>query len=312
MASRAPDLRPCGAVAGVGSLPFDDPARALVFVRRWTPHLPNWPQLPRRGPAHTMTTEFLPTEMFVDKDRRRIFADKLHGLSFNPEKCPFHDGFAAFLASDFDGVAALRGQLVGAATLAAWLLDEGGAKLDARAAECLGRWVAALAGYQAAKLRAMGRQAIITIDGPLAPGSNASAVPALAAIRSAGALAGVHTCAPTDWGTLLGLRPDVLSFDAAQYLDGFLGTPTINAALADGMIVAWGIVPTDFDGDEAVLAGDFVDRLHARFGAGLRAVAERSIITPACGLGLRDPATAERVMSACHRASAALRSAAGL
>lgn len=259
-----------------------------------------------------MTAEFLPAEIFVDEDRRRIFTDKLDGLSFNPSKCPFDATFRALLASDFDGATVLRGQVVGAATLAAWLLDEDGGKLDARAADRLGRWIAMVAGYQATKLRATGRPAIITIDGPMAPGANAPVDPTLAAIRSAGALAGVHTCAPTDWGTLLGLRPDVLSFDAAQYLDGFLATPTLDAALADGMILAWGIVPTDFGGDEAALADNFVRCLRARFGAGLRKVTERSIITPACGLGLRDPATAERVMSACHRASAALRSAAGL
>ena len=39
------------------------------------------------------------------------------------------------------------------------------------------------------------------------------------ALRTAGALVGIHCCANTDWSLILGSGTDILSFDAFSYFD---------------------------------------------------------------------------------------------
>lgn len=296
MAGRAPELRPCGAVSGVGSLPFRDPDEALEFVRRWSPELPYWPQLPQAGPSEEMIAQFAPPIGFCDKHQ------SLSNSLKNDWSIPA--GLAAFSrAAPWTGIA-LRGQVTGPVTLSARLPDV--------APMALAAWVAKLARMQAGLL---GRPVLITVDEPLlAMGGEAADLlqPVFAAIRAAGGAAGLHTCAEGDWDGVLALRPDAVSFDAARFLDGFLGASRLDAAMEGGLVVAWGVVPTTFAGDAEELAEGFVERLRGRFGGRLRSVVERSVVTPACGLGLATPAGAAGVMSACHRVAQALRSATGL
>lgn len=50
---------PRGLATGIGSLPFTDPAPALLLVRENFPFIPHWPQLPQRGKEESFVYQFL-------------------------------------------------------------------------------------------------------------------------------------------------------------------------------------------------------------------------------------------------------------
>lgn len=115
----------------------------------------------------------------------------------------------------------------------------------------------------------------------------------LAAVE-AHAVAGIHCCAPADWGAVLRSGPGLLSFPVEV-------ASTVRAAdlgpfLEGGGWVAWGAVPTD--GPLGPLDGGGVKRLwrhlaerwHALADGGVDPVLlrQRALVTPACGLARHD------------------------
>jgi hypothetical protein len=120
----------------------------------------------------------------------------------------------------------------------------------------------------------------------------------LAAVE-ASAVAGVHCCAPADWGAILRAGPALLSFPVEV-------APTVRAAdlgpfLEGGGWVAWGAVPTDgplgpLDGGGARrLWRHLANRWHALADGGVDPVLLRlrAVVTPACGLARHDETQAE-------------------
>jgi Methionine synthase II (cobalamin-independent) len=161
-------------------------------------------------------------------------------------------------------------------------------------------------------LRMLGRKVLFFIDEPSLfqmhpeePGFHALRLRLQAmaeALHAAGARVGVHCCGPVDFTPLWRLPLDVLSFDAALSLDAFLaGGEGLQAWLDHGGRPALGAVPTAISGAwncarevQGCLSG-FTAALGEDLG---RRVLGESLLTPACGLGLRDVAEAERVMAA--------------
>lgn len=128
------------------------------------------------------------------------------------------------------------------------------------------------------------------------------------AIHQEGGLAGVHCCGNTDWPVLLGTTVDVLNLDAIDFLDSLALFPEELAGFLDrGGWVAWGVVP-----NHAGIHETSPPEIQARLASGLQRVADRagaqgidlsrerllahSLVTPACGLGSVDLATAQRVL----------------
>jgi hypothetical protein len=120
----------------------------------------------------------------------------------------------------------------------------------------------------------------------------------LAAVE-ASAVAGVHCCAPADWGAVLRAGPALLSFPVEV-------APSVRAAdlgpfLEGGGWVAWGAVPTDgplgpLDGGGARrLWRHLAHRWHALADGGVDPVLLRlrALVTPACGLARHDETQAE-------------------
>ena len=136
-----------------------------------------------------------------------------------------------------------------------------------------------------------------------------------AAIHAENAYVGIHAgCAgTTDWGLLLRTDIDVLNFDAYEHFETFTLYPDdLKLFMDDGGILAWGLAPNDerienetIDG----LVGRFEGYLEWLEGIGFerRRVLEASMITPACGVGGRDRATAEKILQTTVDAAAALR-----
>lgn len=118
----------------------------------------------------------------------------------------------------------------------------------------------------------------------------------LAAVEAT-AVAGIHCCAPADWGLVLRAGPALLSVpvDVATTLRA----PDLGPFLEGGGWVAWGAVPTDgplgVTGD-AEQGGDrwlwrhLADRWHALADGGVDPVLlrQRALVTPACGLARHD------------------------
>jgi len=129
------------------------------------------------------------------------------------------------------------------------------------------------------------------------------------AIHSEGALAGVHCCANTDWSVLLATQVDILNLDAYGYLENLALYPAeLRQFLDRGGVIAWGIVPNN-----AEIGSVTPQKLADQFQKGLNLICEkaatrgvqiapeefdnRSLITPACGLGPTTPAIADEVLA---------------
>jgi methionine synthase II (cobalamin-independent) len=128
------------------------------------------------------------------------------------------------------------------------------------------------------------------------------------AIHREGALAGVHCCANTDWSVLLATQVDILNLDAYGYIENLALYPAeLRAFLDRGGSIAWGIIPNNEDVLPATpekLAGRMLgglnlisDKAQAR-GVVIRSaeLADRSLITPSCGLGSTTIDIADRVV----------------
>jgi hypothetical protein len=125
------------------------------------------------------------------------------------------------------------------------------------------------------------------------------------AVHGAGGLAGIHVCANTDWALLLESSADIISFDAYGYFDRFILYPVqIKKFLESEKILAWGIVPTlnaqqvERETSDSLLAQwrEKADQL-ASLGISMQKLISQSLITPSCGVGSLDLASAEKVIN---------------
>lgn len=309
---------PAGAVTGIGSLPFADPAEAVDFVASAVPEVPFWPQLPGRDPAEGMITQSLSlgwnglrrregtVSLFVDEADLPDFKAVLRSAAPDLGE---HEaaGFAAFRraarAGAFPDAAVVKGQLTGPMTLA-WFVICADEPVIARPSvvEALADRVVRQATWQVRALRALDLPVLIFLDEPALAvltqlGSGAWAAGVLRevcdAIRLAGAIVGIHCCTvPVDFRLLRGARPDVISFDAWR------ATVTIDAqAWWDaGGLTAFGLAPS---GPQTPEPGDLFQRwlAAATLGGDPVSVARCSLVTPTCGLGLTRPDHTERAFA---------------
>jgi hypothetical protein len=105
------------------------------------------------------------------------------------------------------------------------------------------------------------------------------------------ALIGIHCCGNTDWSMIMEAAPDIINFDAYEYMEHFLLYPDdISRFIKGGGTIAWGIIPTtNLADDESIenlflkLKGGF-ERI-IEWGIDAEMLAKGSILTPACGMG---------------------------
>ena len=94
--------------------------------------------------------------------------------------------------------------------------------------------------------------------------------------------------------------PDIINFDAFEFMEYFLLYPDeIKKFIWQGGTIAWGIVPTsNFKGTETVegLFSKLEEGLNRiqEWGIAPGLLAERSILTPACGMGSMTPENAKK------------------
>lgn len=229
-------------------------------------------------------------------------------------------GFFALLesaASAPEGIERLKGQVTGPVTFCLSVKD-----LDGRAVlynpdlkDAYARGLGLCGAWQAERLSPGFEAPIIFVDEPSLTGFG-SAFMALEGeevihllnttmepIHQAGGLCGVHVCGNTDWATILKSDLDVVNVDVYGFGREFvLYAGPIRQFLERGGVIAWGIVPTlNYSGNETLeeLVETLDGHIESLVSAGIdrELIADRSLITPSCGMGSRTPDEAREILS---------------
>ena len=211
----------------------------------------------------------------------------------------------------------IKGQIVGPITFAGSLIDAKGKSVlyNTEIMDTIVKGLAIKALWIVHKMSLADKMAILFIDEPYLSGFGSAFTPIQRAevirllrevieyLRSrSNVLVGIHCCGNTDWSMIIETGVDIVNFDAFDYMDYFLlYRREIIKFLENGGTVAWGVVPTtSFTGEETLdgLKMQLEKGLNTLYEWGIdkNTVAERSIITPACGVGAIDPDKAERIL----------------
>lgn len=304
-----------GACTGVGSLPHRSVHDAASFSLREY-DVPAVPTLPRRSPAEGMIAQALVGitgvtlgqygSIAVDADRLDPDAPVDTDIGHDA-----YGGLRAFLAAA--AARPLRGpvkwQFTGPVTLGAALTRVGvpADRAFAVAAAAVRAHVAAIATAVATALPASPQ--LVWFDEPwfgdlMSPGFPIAPDPAIDLLSTAMAMlepvatVGVHCCADADIASLLAAGPAMLAIPLDERLTQVAGYLT--RFLEDGGRIAWGVVPTD---GPIAATSDRPWRLLSEVWCELVSrgcdpvdLRLRSLVTPACGLGLHSPSVADRVV----------------
>ncbi len=337
----------------IGSLPLKDHQEATALVMEYVPEIPLWVQLPCYPEERLLSqfAEGLPGIRGTGDDLHfdtasASFQEEL--LGFFEAYLEVSEGGGRISGPPFGfsqktgrglqalleavdktgGQAALKGQVTGPFTMLTGLKDQDGkaAFFNPELREAVVKALSLKASYQAGVMKERNPNVMIFLDEPALSGFGSSAMVGMPrdqvldlltevmdAVRQAGALAGVHVCANTDWSLILESPVDVISFDAYGYFDRMaLYAQRLIEFMKGGGIVAWGLVPTLNEDD---LRKEDVDSLLDRWeavvkalGASRELVKARGLITPSCGTGLLGLELAQKALGLTRDLSRAIRS----
>ena len=313
---------------GIGSVPFLEVEATCREINRLFPHMPFWPQFVKRSYLEDMSVQYsegLPL-LVVNQEKRslavspvgekeselvgfyeRFLSEDIEAFAISEAYAP---GLYAMMASldelESGQTSFIKGQTVGPITFTSGILGLDGRPVihDPELSEALVRGLAIKALWQVKVLEKSGRRPVIFLDEPSlsAVGSAFSSIQRQDVIDKlqmiisylkahSDCLVGIHCCGNTDWSMIMAAGPDIINFDAFEFMDHFLLYPKDMANfLRGGGTVAWGIVPTSgFTGDESEedllkKIGGGIEKIK-KMGIGAQTIAERSIITPSCGMG---------------------------
>lgn len=337
---------------GIGSVPFQDVKATCKEIVHHLPVMPFWPQLVKRSYVEDMYIQYSEGLPLLEVNEKKRCLEVCSSGDREAELVSFYD---RFLAHDIDyfeisrdyapGMYELlelidkgndheqqfiKGQTVGPITFAAGITDLDGKSLlhNPELLEAMVNGLAIKALWQVRELGKSGRIPVIFLDEPYLTGFGSAFSPIqrhkvidlLSSIikylrDNSDTLIGIHCCGNTDWSMLIEVDPDIINFDAFEFMDYFLlYSDDIQHFLKNGGTVAWGIIPTsNFTGNEST------DSLLARLEKGLErmyewgldpdVVAERSILTPSCGMGTMAPEASETVIRLLSSLSKKLRNA---
>lgn len=319
---------------GIGSVPFLDIGETCRQILHACPEMPYWPQMVKRSPLEDMVIQFSeglpllkiegkslvltdgPMEEALVSFYERFLTDDLESFAISPEHAPgLHEMVRLILDSPQKAGPYLKGQSIGPVTLAAAVKDREGKNLfhHPDLLDACTKGLAARALWQVRALGMTGKKPVLLLDEPYLTGFGSAFTPVrrdevIALLKEvidyvkerSDARVGIHCCGNTDWPMILETGPDILSFDAFSHLEYFLLFPReISRFLGQGGAVAWGLVPTfGFTGSETAeslftMLKQSLKRLYD-WGLDPKEVAERSLLTPACGLGTMEPPAAAK------------------
>lgn len=247
-------------------------------------------------------------------------------VGLRPENAAAFEPFCRALEI-WPNLVAARGQIAGPITCASAIMVEGKGPLLRHPGHLLA--LADIVGRMGARqARMMGvckRPVMMTLDEPVlgavvaTPGATANSLwdlawspigAALTRISWVGAIGGVHCCAEINWRPLIQI-PELraVSFDASRHSTGFIerfNSLDLVEFLTRGGLFAWGLVPTHRPDAPVPDLKAFRTSLKEVFEGRYREVLEKSLITPACGLGLATEKQALQVMATCGQIAAEL------
>ncbi len=291
-------------MTGIGSLPFTDVEEAMRVVAEWSAEVPFWPQLPKVSEREAAIGQGLGllgdlieprSEGYGYRVREGRIDAVVKALHRSDGDLTHASGFEAFLTAPFPQAVAVKGQIEGPITLAAYLFYRDKPFLaDPLLFAAVAFHVSQTICWQVDRLKARGLPVLLFVDEPALcldvddQRLNALSV-TLTDARARGAVAGLHCCAARPFERMCRVRPDILSFDAHEGLELFFGNEHALTFVSSGGTVAYGLVPTrkveNLDAKTiftrwlaaASLAGDPRD------------LAQRAMVTATCGLGLVQP-----------------------
>lgn len=311
---------------GIGSVPFTDTDYACKIILDCLPHAPFWPQMVRLDPREDMLIQFTEGLSFleIDPENKTIqpVAHELEKrladfyslyLEDNIEEFKITSQFASglhrlisLLESSSNGEY-VKGQIVGPITMASAIKDKQGkiSLTNPDIFDAIIKGISVKALWQIKELKKTKRKVILFLDEPslsgfgsaFSPVKREQVVSALKEVfdylrtKEQDILLGIHCCGNTDWAMIMEAGPDIVNFDAYDYMEHFLLYPEkISEFISNGGIIAWGIVPTSsFSGEETIsqlrsklLSG--MDILRKK-GLDYNTLWEQSILTPSCGMG---------------------------
>ena len=332
---------------GIGSFPHTDEGELFNLIVQHFPHIPFWPQSPKRSFLEGMVIQY--SEGFpsfkLDQKEQRGWIDTSQRFDIEVERFyqswetedleAFHisESFARGLRILEEltseelrkKIKYIKGQVTGPITFGLSLTDQERKPIfyDPTLRDILNKHLSLKARWMEKRFNDLlpGITTMLFFDEPSLSsfGSAFSSLNREEVVLSLNecfngikGLKGVHCCGNTDWSLLLETNLDILSFDAYGYLENLSLYPKeLRAFLERGGILAWGIVPTSED----ILKED-AQSLVKRLKEGVKALSKegidpilltRAIITPSCGTASLPTALAEKVCQVTAEVSKRLR-----
>jgi len=304
-----------GATAGAGSLPHLDPAAAAAFsIGEFD--IATIPTTPRRSNHELMLAQAvvgvrgvnLAPDGSIIVDPTKV---KPHATIATDIEHEAFTGVRSFLdlahKVRLDG-AAVKWQFVGPVTLGVALHRAG---LDRESAFDLALStvrdrLAALSAVVTAALPTSKQMVVLDEPWfaelmqpgfPIPPDEAIDRMSSAMAALPADTLTGVHCCAPCDVATLLASGPNVVSLPVSPELVDWVGYLT--RFLADGGVVAWGVIPTDGPvGSTSERQWRALSDLWCglvQLGCDPVLLRRQSLVTPQCGLAMHSVSVARRI-----------------
>jgi hypothetical protein len=303
-----------GSITGIGSLPHRAADEAVALVARRCHEIPFWPQLPQVSEWEGIIGQGLTVLGDLIEPRANGYGYEVKPGTVDAVVAALHGstgaldsvGFAAFRrALDqhcFASARMIKGQIEGPITLATHLFYRGRPFIaDESLFAAVAFHVSQLVCWQLNELCSYGKPLMLFVDEPALclTDSFPDGIPlerrlsALGAIlrdiRSRGAVAGLHCCAARPFARMLAAAPDIVSFDAHRELEYFFSYPEAIKFIERGGWVAYGLVPNSADLvslEPAALFNRWL--IAASMTSDPQLLAQRSLITATCGLGLLD------------------------
>ncbi len=320
---------------GIGSLPHTSVEAAVEqSFRMDVPYLPSMPNRDAREYMLPQALEGMPGivaddagMILLDLDAWKAghiaYDDKLHAALEDGELAPFMPSpdYAAASSAFFERLTGedrqyAKAQIAGPMTLQWTLRTEDGQLPPPVALTQVSRTVLARTLAYAERIKACGSTPVVFVD---EPGLYAFSRTQpnhivmlqelrinLMALKKAGAQVGLHCCSDADWGALMGLGLDVLAIDTRLSLPSLLKAgEALVTFVAMGGRLALGVIPTN-EAEETPTTDALIAELHAELAtleqyfptraSTIEHILGRSLLTPACGLGLLEVAFAEGVI----------------
>jgi methionine synthase II (cobalamin-independent) len=273
---------------GIGSLPHKDAEEALDSIFKYVPHIPFWPQLPKRDIREGMVAQFSEKFPFLEVNQNglnfsvfssqegelekfyeRIIANDIDYFKISPDFAQgLHRFYARLEKMNLADIEFIKCQVTGPFTFAATIKDDNGVALlhDAVFLQAILKGLAMKALWQIKLFKKFGKKIMMFIDEPYlgcfgsayTPINREEVVKVLSefteGIKSPDVLLGAHCCGNTDWSIFTDVPGiDIISFDAFGFLDKFvLYADNLKGFINRGGVICWGIVPTqEFLGTES-------------------------------------------------------------